>query len=159
MTDLIQHNTIQHNDTHEPRHISIAGPNDSGKVITPSSTQIGRSELRNLNIDEIDDAVYQEIWLTMGEVRSQGWYSVDQDVMIQNAFVFIARGDNNTRFRIMKGPSETDIYTVYLGPYGNTTDNVYVPFSYNSVLAAGDYYRFLLEGGAVGCLYLQLVKV
>ena len=58
MTDLIQHNTIQHADTHEPKHITTSGVTDSGKVITPSDTQIGVSELRRLNSSDIVDNIY-----------------------------------------------------------------------------------------------------
>lgn len=49
----IQHSTIQHADTHEPKWLSIAVMADTGKVITPSATEDGASELRYLTLDDI----------------------------------------------------------------------------------------------------------
>lgn len=49
----VQHKDIQHAECHEPRHITTAGTSDSGKVITPSAIDAGRSELRNLTPVEV----------------------------------------------------------------------------------------------------------
>lgn len=51
---IIQHVDLPSHLCHEPKHISTATTNDSGKVITPSSTNSGTSQLRYLKIEEID---------------------------------------------------------------------------------------------------------
>lgn len=49
----IQHSTLTSSQVHEPKHISTSGTSDAGKVITPSSTTAGTSELRKLTDLEI----------------------------------------------------------------------------------------------------------
>ncbi len=48
-----EHDTIQHADTHEPKHITTSSTSDTGKVITPSGTTGGTSELRKLEATEL----------------------------------------------------------------------------------------------------------
>jgi len=50
----VEHSTIASANCHEPKHISTASTSDTGKVITPSSTTSGESELRQLNLDDFD---------------------------------------------------------------------------------------------------------
>jgi hypothetical protein len=50
---MAEHVNTQHVDTHEPRHITISTTADTGKVITPSATTSGESELRQLDSTEI----------------------------------------------------------------------------------------------------------
>lgn len=52
MADL-QHSTLTSSQVHEPKHITSSSTGDSGKVITPSGTSAGTSELRNLLESEI----------------------------------------------------------------------------------------------------------
>lgn len=47
------HSTMPHAEVHEPKHITISLTNDAGKVITPSGTTAGTSELRFLTSDEV----------------------------------------------------------------------------------------------------------
>lgn len=49
----VQHSEIQHADTHEPKWISIALIADAGKIITPSASEDGVSELRFLTLADI----------------------------------------------------------------------------------------------------------
>lgn len=49
-----EHDTIQHADTHEPKHITTSSTSDTGKVITPSGTTSGTSELRTIKATELD---------------------------------------------------------------------------------------------------------
>lgn len=49
----LEHSTLTTSQVHEPKHISAAATSDAGKVITPSSTTAGISELRNLTETEI----------------------------------------------------------------------------------------------------------
>ena len=51
------HVGLQHADCHEPRHITISTIADAGKVITPSSSASGSSELRFLTVEEIEGAL------------------------------------------------------------------------------------------------------
>lgn len=50
-----EHVDIQNADCHEPKHITDALTSDAGKVITPSSTTAGDSELRKLLRSELSD--------------------------------------------------------------------------------------------------------
>lgn len=50
-----EHSTIVHADTHEPKHITTSSTSDTGKIITPSGTSSGTSELRNLDRAELSD--------------------------------------------------------------------------------------------------------
>ncbi|MDY0087122.1 MAG: hypothetical protein RBS78_00990 [Coriobacteriia bacterium] len=58
------HSGMTHAEVHEPKHITLTLTSDAGKVITPSSTVAGTSELRNLvksevglgNVDNTSDA-------------------------------------------------------------------------------------------------------
>jgi len=47
------HNTLTGSELHEPKGIDSAGTTDAGKVLTPSSTNAGQGELRNLTESEI----------------------------------------------------------------------------------------------------------
>lgn len=49
----ILHSAIEHADCHEPRHITPSALSDAGKVITPSASVVGTSELRFLTFAEI----------------------------------------------------------------------------------------------------------
>lgn len=49
----LQHTALTSSEVHEPKHITSASTGDAGKVITPSSTSSGESELRNLTESEI----------------------------------------------------------------------------------------------------------
>ena len=49
-----EHDSIQNADTHEPKHITDTLVSDAGKVITPSDTSAGTSELRKLTGDELN---------------------------------------------------------------------------------------------------------
>jgi hypothetical protein len=51
----IQHVTLTSSNVHEPKHITNAGTADTGKVITPSGSSPGISELRRLRASEIDN--------------------------------------------------------------------------------------------------------
>ena len=48
-----EHNTLTGNSLHEPKGIDSAGTVDAGKVLTPSGTNAGQGELRNLTESEI----------------------------------------------------------------------------------------------------------
>jgi len=50
----IEHADILSANTHEPKHVTLSSISDAGKVITPSSTVAGTSELRSLTFDELD---------------------------------------------------------------------------------------------------------
>ena len=50
----IEHVSIPHANAHEPKWITIATTPDSGKVITPSSSVSGTSELRRLTDEDFD---------------------------------------------------------------------------------------------------------
>jgi len=52
-----EHSTIANADCHEPKHVTDALTSDAGKVVTPSSTTAGTSELRQLTRDELSDYV------------------------------------------------------------------------------------------------------
>lgn len=49
----LEHDSLGSSQVHEPKHITSAGTGDSGKVITPSGTTAGTSELRTLLLSEI----------------------------------------------------------------------------------------------------------
>lgn len=49
----LEHSTLTTSQVHEPKHITSASTGDTGKVITPSSTSGGTSELRYLVESEI----------------------------------------------------------------------------------------------------------
>ena len=49
----IEHASLGSSDCHEPKHISNTNTGDTGKVLTPSSTSNGVSELRYLNAGDI----------------------------------------------------------------------------------------------------------
>lgn len=49
----IEHQTIEHDQCHEPRHITISTTGDAGKVITPSAVMAGTSVLRVLLPSEV----------------------------------------------------------------------------------------------------------
>ena len=55
---MVQHVSIQSADTHEPKHITAATVVDAGKVITPSGSVNGESELRRLNISDVETDGY-----------------------------------------------------------------------------------------------------
>ena len=77
---MVQHVSIQSADTHEPKHITAATVVDAGKVITPSGSVNGESELRRLNISDVETdgytspfsfwATYQDNQYTEGSPRS-----------------------------------------------------------------------------------------
>lgn len=50
-----EHVDIESANAHEPKHITTAGTADAGKVITPSDTTAGTSELRLLTESEISE--------------------------------------------------------------------------------------------------------
>lgn len=52
---MAEHNALTGSSLHEPKGIDSAGTSDAGKVITPSSSTAGISELRRLNEDEISN--------------------------------------------------------------------------------------------------------
>lgn len=54
MADL-QHSTLPHASTHEPKHISINGVSTTGNVITNSGSVTSTSEYRRLTQLDIDD--------------------------------------------------------------------------------------------------------
>lgn len=57
------HSTIESADCHEPKHITTAGTADAGKVITPSDSTAGTSELRLLTESEISEKTeYLTLW-------------------------------------------------------------------------------------------------
>jgi len=75
-----QHNAILNADCHEPKHITDALTSDSGKVITPSSTLAGQSDLRRLvHADLSDTANYSTYADTLAaliandQINYQGW--------------------------------------------------------------------------------------
>lgn len=51
----IEHVDIPNAELHEPKNIPTSNTSDTGKVITPSSTVSGTSELRRLVASEIDE--------------------------------------------------------------------------------------------------------
>lgn len=53
----IEHRNIPSAECHEPKGIDTAGIADTGKVITPSSTVPGTSELRRLTLEDLGDGV------------------------------------------------------------------------------------------------------
>jgi hypothetical protein len=62
MADL-QHDTLTHSQVHEPKWISLSNTADTGKVITPSSSVSGTSELRKLvetEISNVSDYIVME---------------------------------------------------------------------------------------------------
>lgn len=50
---MAEHSTLQHSSVHEPKWITPSTTADSGKVITPSATTSGTSELRKLTESDI----------------------------------------------------------------------------------------------------------
>lgn len=56
----VEHRTLGHADVHEPKHISISGTSDAGKVITSSATINGVSEYRKLKSSEINDDTFAQ---------------------------------------------------------------------------------------------------
>lgn len=58
---MAEHSTITSANCHEPKHISTSTTADTGKVITPSSTVNGTSELRKITVEEINPAG-QTLW-------------------------------------------------------------------------------------------------
>ena len=68
MADL-QHSTLTSSQVHEPKHITSASTGDAGKVITPSGTSAGTSELRNLLESEISSKK-SFIYLTLSDIST-----------------------------------------------------------------------------------------
>lgn len=52
----LQHKNIPNAQLHEPKRIAAATTADAGKILTPSSSTNGESELRNLDYTELDNA-------------------------------------------------------------------------------------------------------
>lgn len=69
----IQHVELPDSLLHEPKHIKIATTSDSGKVITPSSTTAGVSELRYLDVGDIANS---------GASSWTGWAQYSEGVKI-----------------------------------------------------------------------------
>lgn len=58
-----EHVDIESANAHEPKHITTSGTADAGKVITPSDTSAGTSELRLLTESEISEKTeYLTLW-------------------------------------------------------------------------------------------------
>ena len=57
----IEHNTIVSANAHEPKHITDSAISDAGKILTPSGTVAGVSELRQLTFEEIDRSTVPHI--------------------------------------------------------------------------------------------------
>lgn len=49
-----EHSTVQHAKVHEPKHITISGTGDNGKIVTPSDTTNGTSSLEYPKANKLD---------------------------------------------------------------------------------------------------------
>ena len=52
---MTAHLSLGSSEVHEPKHITTSSTGDAGKVITPSSTTAGSSELRNIKQSEVTE--------------------------------------------------------------------------------------------------------
>lgn len=66
----VQHRDIQTAECHEPKHFTSAVAADAGKVLTPSASVPGTSELRKLSLSE----------LLAGEIHDGAFVLIDEDI-------------------------------------------------------------------------------
>ena len=105
MADL-QHNTLAHAQSHEPKHISINGTSASGKVITNDSSTPSISEYRALKESEITEVLhYYTVWQEDATLTDtyylpamypgtiNGWRVVQEDTLATAANIYELRID------------------------------------------------------------------
>ena len=153
----IAHSVITSSDCHEPKHITSATTADAGKIITPSDTTNGISELRYVDVGEVTST---------GSCSWTGWGQYSDATYTSVSPLTIA----STTAQLTCDGSGTQTVTSYL-PGGaalwDTSTNKITPqtgFDFYIVRVtfdadpstANDYFDLSLDiGGAIGTIWQE----
>jgi hypothetical protein len=121
----VQHTNFTHATVHEPKHISIGGTGDTGKVITNSSSTAGQSEYRRLNAQSDLDGV--EVVVSLREI----------DASVAKTLFFPApiNGVLTQITAVIDNPLVTadNIYTILVNGGATTPATMTIPFTGSAV--------------------------
>ena len=155
----IQHSQIQSEDCHEPKHITNAVVGDAGKVITPSGTTAGTSELRRLASTELSDgtalnaAAKKDLLFAhlddLGAVGSEWLLGVPLSTVTKATVVVDSAFTGNTIVTIKAGA--TTLGTVTLTAAGSAAGSSYTG-TLTGTLTSSGVIEVASDGGATGTL-------
>lgn len=124
----LEHTALNSSQVHEPKHITSATTSDAGKVITPSGSTNGVSELRLLQLDELDTTGFRS--------NNTGWAHYFDSTYTSGSPLALSSGVR-TKVTIDGLGAGTDNSNVAVGDtdYWNTTTNKITPTALNDVYA------------------------
>jgi len=122
----LEHTALNSAQVHEPKHITGATTSDTGKVITPSSSVNNVSQLRYLNLDEINTDGYRS--------KSTGWAHYFDSTYNSGSKLALSAGVR-TKITIDGLGTGTDATNVADGDtnYWNTSTNRITPAALDDV--------------------------
>lgn len=128
-------------EVHEPKHITNTNTADSGKVITPSSSTAGTSELRYLSLSDLSDgssAVSLGELLDNDTLNYQGWEMVEDGLVTTPSIVV---DTSNTKLTIDDEDETNNTNSDYLPRIIRGTGNLWNRSTHRiNPIAEGDTY-------------------
>lgn len=128
-------------EVHEPKHITNSNTADSGKVITPSSSTAGTSELRYLSLSDLSDgssAVSLGALLDNDIINYQGWEMIEDGLVTTPSIVV---GTSDTKLTVDDEGQANNTNASYLPRVIRGTGNLWNRSTHRiNPIAVGDTY-------------------
>jgi len=120
----LEHTALNSSQVHEPKHITSATTSDAGKIITPSGATNGVSQLRLLQLDELDTAGFRS--------NNTGWAHYFDSTYTSGSPLALSTGVR-TKVTIDGLGAGTETASIAVGDtnYWNTTTNKVTPTALN----------------------------
>lgn len=142
-----EHSTIPHANTHEPKWMTISTTVDTGKIITPSSSTSGVSELRRLTDVDMD--------YTQKVKNIYGWNDIADSLYTSGSPRAIGAG---ARTQITNNAAAAQTDTSRLGALWNVAGSYFQIDDLNAVYEARFQFKCTAAAGA-GTPYIVLLEL